>query len=105
MKVDTDSAPTILVESKVVDEPGLKVVKDSEPDPKVEESESEVEEPLIETPVHLPVEPTIELVIALTVIFLSHQASTTHCRSFYIRHDHIRSGYLWCKVQSVPFSS
>jgi len=31
--------------------------------------------------------------------------SMTHCRSFYRRHDHKRSVYLWCKVQSVQCSS
>ena len=63
-KVNIDSEPSILIESKVVDELEPKTV--DEPEPEVDEPESkvidepkperEVEEPLIKTFVDLPIE-------------------------------------------------
>ena len=70
VKVNRDSAPPVHVDPKVVEEAEPKVVEDTEPWSKVEESESKVEESLIETPKGLPVEPIMELVPSLIAISL-----------------------------------
>ena len=64
IKVETDPEPPIFAEPEAVDQP--------QPQPDiVDEPELEVEEPLIETLVELPVEPIMELVPSLTAIPLS----------------------------------
>jgi len=70
VKVDTDLVLIVLVEFEVVEESEPKVVEDSEPEQKIEESESEVEEPLIETHIDLPEESTMKLISFLTAISL-----------------------------------
>ena len=60
-KVVTDLESPILIETEVVEEAEPKVVEDPEPKPEVEEPKPKVEEPLIETPVDLSAEPTINL--------------------------------------------
>ena len=58
VKINTDLEPLILVETEVVEE--------SEPEPKVVEDselESEVKEPITETLVDFPVEPTMKLLL------------------------------------------
>ena len=67
-KVDSDPEPPVLVEPDIVDEPNSEVVGKSELESEMKESVQEVEEPLIETLVDLPAEPTMDLVPSLTTM-------------------------------------
>ena len=63
----------------------------------------------IKTLIDFSVEPTMNLVPSLTVMTVYYHwdrlISMAICRYFYKRQVHRSSSYLWCKVQSVQFSS